>query len=286
MTLAAEIDGGAIGMSVAIFAASAGAVWLGWRPLMAAVRDRQARFDRTLRDNLLLEVSGGAVIVGSLAALALLAAAGYMLAAGVGGAIGAAAGLVLPSAMLGLLVRRRLNRLEDQLVSGVQTLSSGVRAGLNLVQAMRLIARDGPAPISQEFAHLLREYEYGVPLEQAMDKAAARIGSGDYRLLFAALRTHRERGGDLGTTLDRIAESIREIQRLEKRVRTLTAQGRTTARWLAAMPAVVLGILYLIDRDGTIRVFQADVGKLILLIIVVMNVAGFLWIKKITSVDL
>ena len=286
MTLAAEIDGGAIGMSVAIFAASAGAVWLGWRPLMAAVRDRQARFDRTLRDTLLLEVSGGAVIVGSLAALALLAAAGYMLAAGVGGAIGAAAGLVLPSAMLGLLVRRRLNRLEDQLVSGVQTLSSGVRAGLNLVQAMRLIARDGPAPISQEFAHLLREYEYGVPLEQAMDKAAARIGSGDYRLLFAALRTHRERGGDLGTTLDRIAESIREIQRLEKRVRTLTAQGRTTARWLAAMPAVVLGILYLIDRDGTIRVFQADVGKLILLIIVVMNVAGFLWIKKITSVDL
>jgi len=286
LTLAAEIDGGAIGMSVAIFAASAGAVWLGWRPLMAAVRDRQARFDRTLRDNLLLEVSGGAVIVGSLAALALLAAAGYMLAAGVGGAIGAAAGLVLPSAMLGLLVRRRLNRLEDQLVSGVQTLSSGVRAGLNLVQAMRLIARDGPAPISQEFAHLLREYEYGVPLEQAMDKAAARIGSGDYRLLFAALRTHRERGGDLGTTLDRIAESIREIQRLEKRVRTLTAQGRTTARWLAAMPAVVLGILYLIDRDGTIRVFQADVGKLILLIIVVMNVAGFLWIKKITSVDL
>jgi len=189
--------------------------------------------------------------------------------------------------VLKLLRIRRLDRLELQLVGGIQTLASGVRAGLNLVQSMELVARDGPIPLRQEFRHLLREYEYGVPLEEAMDNAATRIGSGDFRLLFAALQTHRERGGNLGETLDRIGESIREIQRLEGRVKTLTAQGRATARWLGAMPVVILLILYFfVDDTGVMTLFVEDLGKLILLAIVVLNVLGFLWIKKIVTIDI
>jgi tight adherence protein B len=202
-----------------------------------------------------------------------------------GMAAGALLGVFLPGVVMKMLRRRRLNRLEAQLVNGIQTLASGVRAGLNLVQSMELVARDGPIPLRQEFAHMLREYEYGVSLEDAMNNAALRIGSGDFRLLFAALLTHRERGGDLGETLDRIAESIREIQRLENRVKTLTAQGRATARWLGAMPGVVLVILYFIVQDDVKRLFVEDVGKLLLLIIVVLNVLGFLWIRKIVSID-
>jgi Flp pilus assembly protein TadB len=176
--------------------------------------------------------------------------------------------------------------LEEQLVGGVQTLASGVRAGLNLVQSMEMIARDAPAPLSQEFAHLLREYEYGVSLEDAMSNAARRVGLPDFRLLFAALHTHRERGGDLGETLDRIAESIREIQRLESRVRTLTAQGRATARWLGAMPAVVMAILYVIDSSGVVMLFTANVGKMLLALVIVLNLIGFLWIRKIMAIDI
>ena len=162
-----------------------------------------------------------------------------------------------------------------------------MRAGLNLVQSMQLLAQDGPPPLRQEIAHLLREYEYGVPLEGAMDSAAARIGSGDYRLLFAALQTHRERGGDLGETLDRIGDSIREIQRLENRIKTLTAEGRATARWLGAMPLVVMAIIYfLVSPEGVVAMFSEGLGKLMILAIVALNLVGFLWIRKIVNVDI
>jgi tight adherence protein B len=134
---------------------------------------------------------------------------------------------------------------------------------------------------------MLREYEYGIPLDEAMDNASVRIGSGDFRLLFAALHTHRERGGDLGETLDRIAESIREIQRLENQVETLTAEGRATARWLGAMPIVVLGILYfIVSPEGVRSLFTDDFGKMLLLIMAILNVAGFLWIRKIMAIDI
>ncbi len=269
-------------MLLGVFAA----VFLGARPLLQFLRQREQEYDLVLRRNLLLDISPRAATVFSIIFFFVFLLTGQALGGLLGAVIAGAAGVFLPVAVLRYLRKRRLDRLENQLVPGVQTLASGVRAGLNMVQSMQLVAKDGPVPLRQEFEHLLREYEYGLPLEDAMSNSAARIGSGDFRLLFSALQTHRERGGDLGETLDRIAESIREIQRLEHRVQTLTAQGRATARWLGAMPIIILAILHFMVRENVGRLFTDDIGKLILLTIVVLNIAGFLWIRKIVAIDI
>jgi len=273
--------------SVVMFVAAAAAVFVGCRPLAQFIRRQEAQYEAVLRRALLLNVSPRTVTLLTAAGMALLGAIGYAISSGVLGALMAAAlGALFPTVLLRVLRKRRLDRLESQLVGGIQTLSSGVRAGLNLVQSMELIARDGPAPLRQEFGHLLREYEYGMPLEEAMNNTAARIGSGDFRLLFSALQTHRERGGDLGETLDRIAESIREIQRLEHRVKALTAQGRASARFLGLLVFVVLAVLYVIDPNNVRLLFTEDLGKVILLGICALMVVGFLWIRKIVSIDI
>ena len=267
--------------------ASAVAVYLGYRPIQALVLAQERQWGHVLKNNLLIDVEPRMVTVLTGVAMVVLGALGYGATESfIGVILFAAAGAILPAATIRMLQHRRLTKLEDQLVGGIVTLASGVRAGLNLVQSMELVARDGPNPLRQEFAHLVREYDYGVPLEQAMENAALRIGSGDYRLLFAALQTHRERGGDLGETLDRIADSIREIQRLEKRVQTLTAQGRATARWLGAMPVVVGGIYYFIEPGAVGALFSDGMGNLILVGIVLLNILGFLWIRKIMAIDI
>ena len=282
----ADILGHNVLPSVMMFVGVSAAVFLGYRPLMEALRRRREEYDISIRRGLLLNVSPRVATVLSLALIFLLGLVGYAAAGLWAAIIAGACGVFLPHFIIRYLCRRRVNKLEGQLVGGIQTLASGVRAGLNLVQSMELVARDGPAPLRQEMRHLLREYEYGLPLETAMNNSATRIGSGDFRLLFAALETHRQRGGDLGETLDRIADSIREIQRLESRVKSLTAQGRATARWLGAMPAIVLAILYfLVDSQGVELMWTDDIGKLLLLGIFVLEIAGFLWIRKIVSID-
>jgi tight adherence protein B len=273
--------------SLVMFLMTVAAIFMGIRPLLAHVQRQEEQFDRVLRGNLLLKVAPRTATWVSVAAMVLLGVAGYAITGSAFGAIvvGVLAAF-LPSMTLRMLRQRHLAKLERQLVSGIQTLGSGVRAGLNLVQSMGLVARDGPSPLRDEFAHLLREYEYGTPLEEAMDKCATRIGSGDFRLLFAALQTHRERGGDLGETLDRIADSIREIQRLESRVETLTAEGRANSRMLGMLVVAALGILYLIDANGVKSLFEDDIGKVIIGIMVFLNVVGFLWIRWIIAIDI
>ena len=279
---------GVVLASAVMYLAVVAAILVGTRPLLSLVRQKERKYDHILRSSLMLDIPPRAVTAATLASMLLLGFLGWIILSGslVGTILFGAAGLLLPGWLIRLLRRRRQRQLEEQLVGGIQTLASGVRAGLNLVQAMKMIARDAPAPLSQEIAHLLREYEYGVPLEEAMDNAGQRIELDDYRLLLAALRTHRQRGGDLGQTLDRIAQSIREIQRLENRVRTLTAQGRATARWLGAMPGAVMAILYVIDSTGVVRLFAEPAGKAILTLVVALNLVGFLWIRKIMAIDI
>jgi len=273
--------------SFVVFVLTAAAVFVGAAPLREAIRRREEEYDLIFRRALLMDVSPRLITMGTGLVMLVLGFMGYAISRGpIGAILGGAIGVFLPHAVVRYLRRRRLRKLEDQLVGGIQTLASGVRAGLNLVQSLTLVARDGPAPLRQEFRHLVREYEYGISLDEAMVNASGRIGSSDFRLLFAALHTHRERGGDLGETLDRIADSIREIQRLEKQVQTLTAQGRATARWLGAMPLVILLILYSFDSEGVTRLFTEPLGNLILAIIIVLNILGFLWIKKTISIDI
>ena len=262
-------------------------VTAGWESLRRWILKQERVYGHILRTSLLLDVRPRSATYFGLGCVVFGAAVGYLFIQSLlVMAIGAAMGAVIPMATLRLLRRRRLNKLEDQLVDGVQTLASAVRAGLNLVQAFELVAKNLATPICQEFSHLLREYEYGVPIESAMNNAAERIGLSNYRLVFSAFQTHRERGGDLGQTLDRIADSVREIQRLEKRIATLTAQGRAAARWMGVMPAVILLLLHVIDPYGVRMLFLDDLGKVLLALIVALNVAGFLIIRQIVSIEI
>jgi len=97
---------------------------------------------------------------------------------------------------------------------------------------------------------------------------------------------HRMRGGDTGESLDRIAESIREIQRLEGKLDAITAQGRTQAWMMAIAPIFIVMIYWGIDPDGAHRMISEPMGRMIMLGAGVLILLGFLWIRKIMAVDI
>ena len=247
----------------------------------------ETRYDRALNQQLLMNVSikltlflFGVMILGIGLSVGLYAES-LLFFAGVSGAA-----LFLPDLIVKHFEQKRLKKLNEQIVDGVTSLASGVRAGLNLVQSIELLIQNGVGPIKQEFEQLHREYQLGMDLNQAMHNASDRIGSPYYRLLFGAIGAHRTRGGDLGQSLDRIADSIREIQRLEGRLDALTAQGRAQANFMGIMPFVILGILSVIMPGETKQLFTEPVGRVLLLVAIGFIAAGFVWIRQIMRVDM
>lgn len=259
----------------------------GWTYLSNWLVRQEKRYERVLVHQLLMDIKPRTVLALIGLAMFLVGLAIYLITDGlIWGIVAAFATLALPGTVVRYLEQKRRERLELQLVDGVTTLASGVRAGLNLVQAMELLVTNSAGPIKQEFSQLLREYQMGLDLNQCMRNASNRIGLQNYRLLFTAIELHRTRGGNSAESLDRIADSIREIQRLEGKLDAITAQGRSQARMMAASPLLIIVIFWSIDPQGVQSLFVEPIGRVVLLAAAALIVCGFLWIKQIMQVDI
>jgi len=258
-----------------------------WPQLLILKRVYGERYDIVLNRELLLGIGPNVALAGAVGAIFLTGFIFFLFSESLFGfIIGCGLGLFLPNMVINHLLAKRKEKLEHQIVDGAVSLASGMRAGLNLVQSMETLVQNSEPPIRQEFEHLLREYHLGVDLGTAMHNASNRIGSPHYRLLFSAIQAHRVRGGDMAESMDRITEAIREIQRLEGKLQTLTAQGRNQASMMAGMAGVVLFIGWMIAPTETAAVINDPRGRVILLVAGLMILAGFLWIRKIMSVDI
>ncbi len=205
-------------------------------------------------------------------------------------AFGISAALLLvcfPWYMLRRMAEKRRLQIEDQLADSMVSLSSAIKAGLSLAQALDILAKQSPAPICQEFQQIVGEYQLGKPLERCLIEAKKRLRSENFALFAAAMEASRESGGRLNETVERIAHSVRELQRLERKVLSETAQARSSATYMAMAPFAVLTIYYFfIDPVATERLFTTFAGQIMLCIAVLLNIIAYLWARKILNPEI
>jgi tight adherence protein B len=182
---------------------------------------------------------------------------------------------ILFASLLGQnLVATRANQLDAQTLPTLLRLSAVLRTGGSLGQAMQAVAEEGPSPTRDEFAHTLNEVAVGAALDDALERLAQRIGTADYTLLALVLKVQRRLGGNLPQVLDNLAETIRQRVMLRKELATLTAQQRLSTWIMVLLPVVILGVFALIDRSFVAPLFGTDVGHVLVLVAVVLQLVG------------
>lgn len=281
-----DLNPRAIPIYVLTFASVYLLVRYGWAWFLWWWGEQERHYDQVLNVQLLMNSNPRHVMILTLIAVFVIASMGYALGGIVWFIPAMVIGFMLPWLIVKHMFQKRLEKLNAQLVDGITSLASGVRAGLTLVQSMELLVANHIGPMKQEISQLLREYHMGLDLNQAMRNTANRIGLSNYRLLFTAIEMHRVRGGNTGESLDRIAESIREIQRLEGKLDAITAQGRFQARAIALAPIGLLVIYYFLDPKAVEMLFVQPIGRMVLLLATLLILGGYMWIKKIMSVDI
>jgi tight adherence protein B len=192
----------------------------------------------------------------------------------------------VPQSVLAYLRAQRLEKFDAQLTDGLDLLANAVKSGQTLAQALEVVATQSLPPLSQEFGLMVQEYQLGVALDRVLLDARQRLSSKNLALTVAALLVSREKGGNLPETLTRIAESIREIRRLEEKIRTSTAEGRKSARTMAIMPVVLGFMLYSMDPESFGLLFVDPVGNALLVVVVGLVIGSFLWIRRIVNVPI
>ena len=202
------------------------------------------------------------------------------------GILAACAAFPLPRVYLRFLRKQRMRKFNEQLEDALLSMSSSLKAGFSINQALEVIAQENRHPISFEFSLLIQELRLGVTLEKALDNMSHRLDCADFELVAVSILTVRQTGGELTATLERLAGVIRERVRITARIRALTAQGRLQAVIIGLMPAALFFAMMNIVPDMMNSFFSTVPGVLCLLGVIVMDVVGFLMIRRITNIDI
>ena len=157
------------------------------------------------------------------------------------------AGWMAPRFIMYSMWERRCSRLTDQMVDGMTIMSNGIKAGQSLTQSMERVVENISGPLSQEFSLVLNKVRLGMSVEDALNEFGERIPKQDVQMFVTAVNILKETGGNLAETFQTITTTVRERQKVEKKIQALTAQGNMQAVIISLVP------LGLIARSPSIQ---------------------------------
>jgi len=206
-----------------------------------------------------------------------------------GDTITTAAVFALLALMPGMIYRnmrkKRIRKFEEQLPDALLMLFGAMRAGASLSIAMDSLVKEQPAPISQEFELFNREQRIGVDFDVSIKNMEKRLPMQDFSMFASALRINREIGGNLAEILESLGETIRRKHQMEGKIESLTAQGKMQGIVMTGLPLLLAGILFFIEPEAMSMLWTEPIGWATLAVIFVMEVLGYVMIRKITSID-
>lgn len=193
-------------------------------------------------------------------------------------------GWMVPKFIVKSLYEKRCNRFVDQMVDGMTIMANGISSGLSVPQSMERVVENLSNPISQEFNLALSQMRLGMSLEESLIELSERIPRPDVQMFVTAVNILKETGGNLGETFQTINITIRERQKVEKKIQALTAQGITQGVIITLVPFFLMIVLFAIQPDYIMPMFNTTLGIIFLFVMFVFQTIGAIAIKKIVTI--
>ncbi|MBU1998967.1 MAG: type II secretion system F family protein [Candidatus Omnitrophota bacterium] len=198
--------------------------------------------------------------------------------------VGAIVGLGIPTFVLKMRNSQRRNKVGNQLLDAVMALSSALKGGLSLLQAIEVVEEELPAPINQEFGLVIRENKMGVTMEDSLRNLEKRMEIEELSLLVNSILVARETGGDLTKVFSRLGTTIRDNRKLKDSIKTLTMQGRLQGVIMSFLPIGFVWWVMTFNRNHFDIMLNSDLGRMLLIVAVILQVIGMFMIAKFSQI--
>jgi tight adherence protein B len=194
-------------------------------------------------------------------------------------------GLMLPLIAIAILQGRHRRTLQNQLPDALYLMSSALRAGQTIEQAIEMYAQRGNKPLADEFQYTAGLIRLGWSPTAALQATAPRVGLLDFNLLASTVGLYAQTGGNLALMMDRLAVSVRDRNHFRGQFAAQTAQARVVAIFLGGAAPVFLIGYALFEPEYVQSFFESTRGWLIVAGCLLMEVIGVIWVWKLLKID-
>jgi tight adherence protein B len=194
--------------------------------------------------------------------------------------------LVSPYIYLKVITWRRLRKFLEQMPDGLDMIAQSLQAGLGLTQSLVFVGKEMPDPLGTEFSVFIEEVNLGLPLNEAMANFQERMNLPEVRLFSTALLVQREVGGSLAELLNKLSDIIRDRFRIERMIKSLTAQNRMSAWVVCAIPPILALFMFIKEPEIMNTMMTDPTGRGMLAVGLVLEILGILTFRKLIKIHI
>jgi tight adherence protein B len=241
------------------------------------VRISQAGLSWTKRQFAL--ISAGMGVAAFLAAL--FFGTGLIIAAAIGfaGAFGA------PRWLLSYLKKRREKKFLDGFPDAVDVIVRGVKAGLPLLDCVKMIALEAPEPLKTEFRVILETQAIGMPLGEACGKLYERTPLPEANFFGIVVAIQQKAGGNLSEALGNLSRVLRDRKKMKAKIQSMSQEAKASAAIIGALPIAVMTLVYLTSPQYISLLFSTSTGNMMLAASGIWMAMGVMVMKKMINFD-
>jgi tight adherence protein B len=200
-------------------------------------------------------------------------------------AFGFAAGCGLPLWLLKFLKKRRESKFLNNFPDAVDVIVRGIKAGLPLLDSLKLIAAESDEPIRSEIRGIIETQTVGIPLGEACLKLYERMPVAEANFFGIVVSIQQRAGGNLSETLGNLSRVLRDRKKMKAKIQAMSMEAKASASIIGALPIVVMSLVYFTSPAYIELLWLEPLGRVMLACCGVWMSVGVFVMRKMINFD-
>ncbi len=243
------------------------------------IKDKLAQAGWTIEPAMFWVISAATGVV--IAGIAFVMGQTPLIIAGAGfvGALG------LPRWVVGMGIGARQKKFTQQFSDGIDVIVRGVKSGLPLIECLRIIASESPAPLGTEFKRVIDAIQMGTTVEKSLSNMYNRMPLPEVNFFAIVIGIQQQSGGNLSEALGNLSEVLRSRKMLVEKVKALSSEAKASAMIIGALPIAVMILVYFSSPDYMTLLFTHPTGHFMLMVGAGLMGVGIFVMKQMMKLD-
>jgi len=200
-------------------------------------------------------------------------------------AVGFAAGGGLPLWALNFLKKRRESKFLQHFPDAVDVIVRGIKAGLPLLDSLKLIATDAEEPVRSEFRTVIETQTIGIPIGEAALKLYDNMRVPEANFFGIVVSIQQRAGGNLSEALGNLSRVLRDRKKMKAKIQAMSQEAKASAGIIGALPIAVMTLVWITSPSYIDLLWTDPLGRIMLGCSAAWMLCGVLVMRKMINFD-
>jgi tight adherence protein B len=199
--------------------------------------------------------------------------------------LGFAGAFGLPYWLLSFLKKRRENKFLNGFPDAVDVIVRGVKAGLPLLDCLKMITVDSAEPVKSEFRAIVETQAIGMPLGEAVGKLYENMPVPEANFFGIVISIQQKAGGNLSEALGNLSRVLRDRKKMKAKIQAMSQEAKASAAIIGSLPLAVMTLVGITSPQYIALLWTEPLGNLMLAGSAVWMFMGVMVMKKMINFD-